>query len=41
MNISALRQQIRPDCRVHGIIQGTNWAANVSLPIDKLRGGGI
>lgn len=28
-NISALRQQIRPDERVHGIIQGNNWAPNV------------
>ncbi|KAF5392904.1 hypothetical protein D9757_000889 [Collybiopsis confluens] len=28
-NISALRQQLRPDVRVHGIIDGKNWAANV------------
>ncbi|PWN45601.1 amidohydrolase [Ceraceosorus guamensis] len=28
-NISLLRQQIRPDCRVHGIISGNDWAPNV------------
>ncbi|PWY98627.1 amidohydrolase [Testicularia cyperi] len=28
-NISALRQQIRPQERVHGIIQGKDWAPNV------------
>lgn len=28
-NISALRQQIQPTERVHGIIQGNNWAPNV------------
>ncbi|CDS82447.1 related to amidohydrolase [Sporisorium scitamineum] len=28
-NISALRQQIHPTERVHGIIKGTNWAPNV------------
>lgn len=28
-NISALRQQIRPTERVHGIIQGKDWAPNV------------
>ncbi|PFH51128.1 hypothetical protein AMATHDRAFT_80419 [Amanita thiersii Skay4041] len=27
-NISALRQQIRPAHRVHGIIEGRNWAPN-------------
>lgn len=27
-NISALRQQIRPTHRVHGIIQGNEWATN-------------
>ena len=27
-NISALRQQIRPDERVHGIMEGKNWAPN-------------
>lgn len=27
-NISALRQQIRPDERVHGILEGKNWAPN-------------
>ena len=29
MNISALRQQIQTTHRVHGIIQGKDWAANV------------
>ncbi|KAJ1027033.1 hypothetical protein NDA18_003053 [Ustilago nuda] len=28
-NISALRQQIQPSERVHGVIKGTNWAPNV------------
>ncbi|UZJ51112.1 hypothetical protein CBS101457_000432 [Exobasidium rhododendri] len=28
-NISALRQQIQPTHRVHGIIQGKDWATNV------------
>ncbi|EPQ29090.1 uncharacterized protein PFL1_03379 [Pseudozyma flocculosa PF-1] len=28
-NISALRQQMPPEYRVHGIIEGDNWAANV------------
>ncbi|PWN52197.1 hypothetical protein IE53DRAFT_312585 [Violaceomyces palustris] len=28
-NISALRQQIEPTMRVHGIIQGKDWAPNV------------
>ncbi|SPO23535.1 related to amidohydrolase [Ustilago trichophora] len=28
-NISALRQQIQPSERVHGIIKGNNWAPNV------------
>jgi len=27
-SISALRQQIRPDERVHGIMEGKNWAPN-------------
>lgn len=35
-NISALRQQIKPDCRVHGIIQGDNWAPNVSTSRDVI-----
>ncbi|KAN0060416.1 hypothetical protein ACQY0O_007746 [Thecaphora frezii] len=28
-NVSALRQQMHPSNRVHGIIKGENWAANV------------
>lgn len=27
-SISMLRQQIKPDHRVHGIIEGNNWLAN-------------
>ena len=27
-NISALRQQLKPDERVHGIMEGKNWAPN-------------
>ncbi|GLB43360.1 putative peptidase family M20/M25/M40 [Lyophyllum shimeji] len=27
-SISALRQQMKPDLRVHGIIEGSNWTAN-------------
>jgi hypothetical protein len=27
-NISALRQQMKPDCRVHGVIHGRNWQPN-------------
>lgn len=30
-NISALRQQIHPTHRVHGIIQGNEWATNGTL----------
>lgn len=28
-SISMLRQQIKPGCRVHGIIEGKDWAANI------------
>ncbi|KAF9561210.1 amidohydrolase [Agrocybe pediades] len=28
-SISMLRQQMKPDHRVHGIVEGKNWAANV------------
>lgn len=27
-SVSVLRQQIKPDHRVHGIIEGKNWAPN-------------
>jgi metal-dependent amidase/aminoacylase/carboxypeptidase family protein len=27
-NVGLLRQQLRPDHRVHGIIKGNNWAVN-------------
>lgn len=27
-NISALRQQLKPTCRVHGIFEGKDWAPN-------------
>ncbi|KAF9523771.1 hypothetical protein CPB83DRAFT_862255 [Crepidotus variabilis] len=28
-NISALRQQLKPTCRVHGIFEGRDWAPNI------------
>ncbi|KAG6832657.1 hypothetical protein H0H87_000839 [Tephrocybe sp. NHM501043] len=34
--ISALRQQMKPDLRVHGIIQGSNWTPNVIPDNSKL-----
>jgi hypothetical protein len=30
--ISALRQQIRPEQRVHGVISGRDWTPNGSFP---------
>ena len=30
-NVSALRQQLKPTVRVHGIFEGDNWAANGEL----------
>lgn len=30
--ISALRQQIRPEQRVHGVISGRDWTSNGSFP---------
>lgn len=27
-NVSALRQQMKPDYRVHGVIHGKNWQPN-------------
>jgi hypothetical protein len=27
-SISVLRQQIKPDHRVHGIVEGNNWTPN-------------
>ncbi|KAI1793695.1 amidohydrolase [Ganoderma leucocontextum] len=35
--ISALRQQMRPDHRVHGIILGRDWTANVIPDYAKMR----
>ena len=32
-NISVLRQQMRPDQRVHGIVEGKDWAPNSKLSI--------
>lgn len=32
-NISALRQQLRPTARVHGIFEGKDWAVNGSSTI--------
>ncbi|KAF8349129.1 hypothetical protein F5887DRAFT_1071293 [Amanita rubescens] len=34
-NISALRQQLHPAHRVHGIIEGKDWAANI-IPVTRL-----
>ena len=31
-SVSVLRQQIRPECRVHGIIEGRNWEPNGMSP---------
>jgi acetylornithine deacetylase/succinyl-diaminopimelate desuccinylase-like protein len=28
-SISALRQQVKPDHRLHGTLEGRNWAANI------------
>ncbi|KAF8235649.1 amidohydrolase, partial [Tricholoma matsutake] len=36
-NISVLRQQMKPDHRVHGIVQGKEWAPNVIPDYAKLR----
>ncbi|KAI0354542.1 amidohydrolase [Trametes cingulata] len=36
-SISALRQQIKPDHRVHGIVLGRDWAPNVIPDYAKLR----
>ncbi|KAG5641428.1 hypothetical protein DXG03_005244 [Asterophora parasitica] len=35
-SISALRQQIKPDHRIHGIIEGSNWTANTIPDYAKL-----
>ncbi|CAE6417299.1 unnamed protein product [Rhizoctonia solani] len=35
--ISALRQQIHPSARVHGIIEGRDWASNVIPDYAKMR----
>jgi len=35
-NISALRQQLRPTHRVHGIIEGKDWAANIIPDYSKM-----
>jgi len=32
-NVSVLRQQMKPDHRVHGIVEGKNWAPNSTLAI--------
>lgn len=31
--VSVLRQQIKPDHRVHGIVSGKDWAPNSTLTI--------
>ena len=34
--VSVLRQQIKPDHRVHGIVSGKDWAPNSTLGIPLL-----
>lgn len=36
-SISVLRQQMKPDQRVHGIVEGKNWAPNVIPNYAKMR----
>jgi len=36
-NVSVLRQQIKPDHRVHGIVEGKNWAANIIPDYSKMK----
>ncbi|EIW79338.1 amidohydrolase [Coniophora puteana RWD-64-598 SS2] len=36
-SISVLRQQIKPDSRVHGVIQGADWSPNVIPDYAKMR----
>jgi len=36
-NVSVLRQQMKPDHRVHGVIQGTDWVANIIPDYAKMR----
>ncbi|KAF9454268.1 amidohydrolase [Macrolepiota fuliginosa MF-IS2] len=36
-NISVLRQQMKPDHRVHGVIQGTNWVPNIIPDYAQMR----
>ncbi|KAF8639157.1 hypothetical protein AX17_001645 [Amanita inopinata Kibby_2008] len=35
-NISSLRQQLKPTCRVHGIIEGRDWAPNIIPDYSKM-----
>ncbi|KZW01186.1 hypothetical protein EXIGLDRAFT_666461 [Exidia glandulosa HHB12029] len=35
--VSVLRQQIKPDHRIHGIIEGKNWAPNIIPDYAKMR----
>jgi len=36
-NISVLRQQMKPDLRVHGVVEGKEWAPNVIPDYAKMR----
>ncbi|KAH8108889.1 hypothetical protein DFH11DRAFT_1630995 [Phellopilus nigrolimitatus] len=36
-NISVLRQQMKPDCRVHGIIEGRSWEPNIIPDYAKMK----
>ena len=36
-NVSLLRQEIRPTCRVHAVIEGKDWVPNVIPDYAKMR----
>ncbi|KAF8637629.1 hypothetical protein AX17_002698 [Amanita inopinata Kibby_2008] len=35
-SISVLRQQMKPDCRIHGVVQGKDWSPNVIPDYSKM-----
>ncbi|PFH51825.1 hypothetical protein AMATHDRAFT_74704 [Amanita thiersii Skay4041] len=36
-SISVLRQQMKPDCRIHGVVQGKEWSPNVIPDYARMR----
>ncbi|EJD07264.1 uncharacterized protein FOMMEDRAFT_74213, partial [Fomitiporia mediterranea MF3/22] len=36
-SVALLRQQMKPECRVHGIIEGRDWAANIIPDYAKMQ----